>query len=183
METPKEDKKERQRKAALANLHPSSSTSTLVDLSVAYQIHNSNKYGEAIEAPVEEILYNRNLGSVAVSGLFRDGFNATRQGGRRYSGTMSEYGLLEQANEIIMGSIMQLQVSDIVGLIGSKSPLKKKYQGKYLGDLDKKEVGEIAGGYVNFLIQDRLQKVIATTKGMTQGGLEKFLCAEEKKEE
>jgi len=177
-----EKQREGKRKAALANLNPQNSQSTLVDLAVVYSINNSKAYGEAIEAPVEQILFKNNIGSGAVNDLIHEGFNNSRQGGKRYTGTVSEYGLLEQANEIVMSSIYQLKVSDIMSLTGLEGNLKKEYKNKYLNELDKKEIQEIAGRYLGYLVQDRLQKVIAITKEMTQGGLEQLLCAEKKEE-
>lgn len=184
--------RERARGYALKNLK----APNLVNLAVAYHAQGKDSgFGDADNDSVEQYLYKPSLkGSNAFdlktgreSDLVYDSLMGSRQDGKRYSGQFSEYGIIQTSASIVQESLLAVTVSDIMGLIGSKVPIKKEYENRYVTDLvasGNKEDNEVAQTIVNAYLTYMTTTGVSASLGMRakdiKGGLEKLVGAEDK---
>ncbi len=101
-----EEAKERIRKIALKNLK----AGNLMNLASAFLVEESKEYGEAGSSAVEQFKYfpsfnaglkNYDLKSGEENDLFKESILASRQGNKRYSGNISEYGIMQSCAGIM----------------------------------------------------------------------------------
>ncbi len=150
--TPEEIKeiKEKARELSLKNLK----AVNLMDLASAFLVHESGQYGEGGDSAVEQFKYfpsfnsnlkNYNLKTGEENDLFREAVLGSRQGaengkpGKRYSGNISEYGIMQSCNEIMQESLDHITIGDLYSeLMGGSKKIKKELKDIYLGELSPK---------------------------------------------
>ncbi|MEK6845026.1 MAG: hypothetical protein AABX44_02100 [Nanoarchaeota archaeon] len=136
-----EEAKERIRTIALKNLK----AENLMNLASAFLVENSGAYGEAGGSAVEEFKYfpsfnsnlkNHDLKSGKETDLFKNSVLNSRQGNKRYSGSISEYAIMEQCAGIMQESLDKIKVSDLYSeLMGGSKKVKEELNDIYLGEL------------------------------------------------
>ena len=141
--TPKEieEMKERIRIIALKNLK----AENLMNLASAFLVEESGQYGEGGGSAVENFKYfpsfnsnlkNYDLKSGEENDLFRESILNSRQGKKRYSGNVSEYGIMQSCASIMQESLDKIKVSDLYsGLMGGSGKVKSEYKNIYIGEL------------------------------------------------
>jgi len=190
----KEKAREDSRQISLKNLK----ASNLQNLAIAYLADQKDSgYGENDNSAVEEFLYFPALNSGAKVynfetgeevDLIRNSLLSSRQGGKRYSGQVSEYGIIETSANIIQKSLAYIKAGDVMELIGSTAKIKDAYKEKYLGDLinsaneDEKKIGmTLAGSYMNYITSQGVSKSLSKKSEQIRGGLEKILAEDKAK--
>jgi len=193
-QTPEEKAQDERRDIALKNLK----ADNLINLATLYTAENENfGYGENDRSAVDEFLYQPSLNAGPKFYDFETGeeYNpltqglvGTRQGGRRLSGNISEYQIAQSAARIFQESIASVKVSDVMGLLDSKSEIDEKYKDMYISDLLKsedKEVKELGqtlfGGYQNYITSKKISFAIGERAKGIKSGLEDLVKAPEKK--
>ena len=191
--------KKRQREAALNNLNGNISR-----LASVYLVEQSN-FGEKVSDAVERVIYHPaiSLGMGFIdpeSGqegnaltLGKNGLIASRIDGKRYTGSINEMQILENAAGIMQDSLKYLTVEDVFGLMGAESSVYEKvkrnlaqYIGKgrdvkdlYVSDLPEEQMKQVIGGYQGFLAYKAVSEATGTIAKQTPGQLEKILSGEE----
>ncbi len=183
-----EEAKQNLRSIALKNI----GQSNIPNLAVVY---NSNRegsgYGKNDNDAVENFLY---LPSIKSGSSFYDpqsGKDAdliysslvnSRQEGVRYSGQVSEYGILQTAAKIMQDSLLALKVEDILSLVNSSIEIKEDYQDNYISDLiesqgeeGKKLAGYLIGGFMEYITAQGVSKALEEKAGQIKGGLESLV--------
>ena len=183
----KEDREE-QREIALKNLGADS----LRDLAVAYFVTKGKDYGESDNDVIESHLYLPSMSSdVEVHGP-----NGTSQGlvmnallgsrekdGGRYSGSVSESGIIKTAGNIILQSLGSLTVRDVLDLMNYKGALEGVNDGSYLSDLiesgedDEKAAQILVGAYRSYLTNKGLSSAYGQRADAVSGSLEGILSS------
>jgi len=83
---------------------------------------------------------------------------------------------------IIQQSFAMLKVDDIVKYVDIKGKVKESYKGKFVADLDKKEVGTLISYAMQYGLNKKIVELVGDeSKGITSG-LEKLICEEPKEE-
>jgi hypothetical protein len=183
--------REKTRGYALQNLK----AANLSNLAVAYGAQNKDSgFGETDNDAVEQFLYKPsikgsdayNLKTGEKSDLVYDSLLGSRQDGRRYSGQVSEYGMIQTAASIVQESLLSVKVEDVMQLLGSSVTVKKGYEGKYLVDLlksenkeDKEVAQNLVGSYMAYITTTGVSKSLGMRAQGIKGGLEKLLGAGE----
>ena len=136
-----EEAKERIRKIALKNLK----AGNLMNLASAFLVNESGQYGEAGDSAVEEFKYfpsfnsnlkAQNLESEKEYNIFENAIRNSRQSNKRYSGNISEYGIMQDCAEIMQNSLNQIKISDLYSeLMGGSKKVKGELKDVYLGEL------------------------------------------------
>ncbi|MEK6812366.1 MAG: hypothetical protein AABX76_02300 [Nanoarchaeota archaeon] len=181
--------REKTRGYALQNLK----AANLSNLAVAYGAQSKDSgFGETDNAAVEQFLYRPsikgsdayNLQTGEKSDLVYGSLLSSRQDGRRYSGQVSEYGMLQRAASITQESLLSVKVSDVMEIIGSKVPVKKGYEGRYIADLlesknkeDQEVANAIVGMYMGYITTTGVSKSLGMRAQAIKGGLEKLVGA------
>lgn len=185
------EQKEARRAVALKNLN----NSKIVDLASTFHVDASGAYGEAGNSAIEQYkylpamsagpkfsVYDEEKSSEKEIDLMTNSILSSRQGGKRYSGHVSEYGIIESCAKIVGQSMGYLKVQDILDLIGSDKKVKAQYQSKYLEDLgksddkeDKKLYGELIESYMQYTTDLKVSESFKARTGAIKGGLEKAL--------
>ncbi len=199
------EQKEKAREVALKNL----AEAPLMDLATAYFVEKTGQYGEAGSSAIEKFKYFPAMNSGAKVYDFETGKEVnvmqnallgSRQDGKRYSGNISEYKIIESCAKIMNQSLDRVKVQDILELIGSDEEVADAYKDKYLSDLvpqvsqeefeklpenEKKEIakseevyGKIISGYVQYLTGTKVSEALGERTNAVKGGLEKMLCGE-----
>lgn len=185
-------KREKRRYVALKNLKEK----PLLNLATAYIAQTKDSgFGETDNASVEEFLYFPALNSGTnfynesggKSDLIRNSLLSSRQDGRRYSGQVSEYNIINKSASIIQDSLTAIKVSDVMDLMGSKVSVDKKYSDKYVSDLleskdekDKEYATKLIGGYLQYLSTKGVSNALNQRANSLKGGLEELVKPEEK---
>jgi hypothetical protein len=164
---------EKKRKVALENLK-----GNVGNLAAVYLIENSGQFGEADSAAVEQFVYNPSLSMDEL----KAGLRSSRHGGKRYTGSVSEYQILEQAAGIMQQSLPFLKLNDFYELMGAGT---KEDGNVYLGEMPEEKAKQVAGMYQNYLMFSRASKATGEVSKKIPGDLEKLLkeSGKEKKEE
>jgi len=187
-----QEAKEKRREIALKNLRAES----LPNLATAFFTQREDSgYGKADNDSVEEFLYEPslrkadyyNLKTGRESSIVYESLLGSREEGRRYSGQVSESGIIKTAAIITQDSLGAIKVEDLMGLLGSELNIKKDYQNRYISDLlasENKEEKELAqklvGGYMQYLTTKGVSKALGLRATAIRGGLEKIVGEEEK---
>jgi hypothetical protein len=178
-----EAKKSADRAAALGTFK-----GNLVNLATAFYVEKSNQYGEAGASAIDQYIYGPALKSKEGVDLLYGNLLGSRQNGRRYSGSTSEWALIQTAARIVQESFGAITVEDIYGLMGSKVKVAEEFQGKYLGDLSgskDKETKELAdaltGAYVANLMDRKVSEALGMRAKDRLGNLEQLVKEEEPK--
>ena len=201
--TPEERKE--QREVALKNL----AEAPLMDLATAYFVDESGQYGEAGNSAIEKFkylpamnsgakVYDFNTGNEV--NLMQNALLGSRKKGKRYTGNVSEYDIMESCAKIMEQSLERIKVQDILELIGSEEKVVDDYKNKYLSDLvpqvtqeeydklpenkreeiDKSQeiYGKVIAGYTQYLTSTKVSEAFGEQTNAIKGGLEKMLCGE-----
>lgn len=83
---------------------------------------------------------------------------------------------------IIQQSFAMLKVEDIVKYVGAKGNIKESYKGKYVADLDKKEVGTLIAMAMSYGLNKKIVELVGDESKGIASGLEKLVCEEPKEE-
>lgn len=186
------EQKEARRAVALKNLK----NSQIVDLASSYHVDASGTYGEAGNSAIEQYKYFPAINASPKFSIYDEASNSerevdlmthsilsSRQGRKRYSGNVSEYGIIESCAKIMGQSIEYLKIEDVLDLIGSNKKVKVKYKDKYLEDLgksdveeDKKLYGELTNAYIQYIIDLKVSESFKERTNSIKGGLEKKLA-------
>lgn len=187
-----EESKERMRLVALKNLRESK----LWNLATAYHANiEDGGYGKIDNKAVEKFLYHPtinsgpktyDLKSGEESDLIKDSLLGSRHDGRRYSGQISEYEIIQTSAAIIQQSLGAVKVDDIMSLLSSYVKIKESYKGKYIADLaqskneeDKKTALELIRGYTQYAVTQKVSKAIGQGAENIKSGLEELVKKEE----
>jgi hypothetical protein len=95
-------------------------------------------YGSG-DSAVEQYKYVPALQSQTGQQIILQSLIGSRQGGKRYTGNVSEYGILETAANGIGGGLGGVKVSDAIKLAGIDGKIDEQYRDMYLSDLAKKD--------------------------------------------
>lgn len=203
-----EEARERIRKIALKNLK----AENLMGLAGAFLVEESGQYGEAGGSAVEKFKYfpsfnsslkNYNLKTGEEVNLFRDAVLNSRQGNKRYSGNISEYGIMQSCANIMQESLDHIKIQDLYSLMKGDKKIREDLKDAYLGDLrpkipqeefdklshDKKEALEqnmelykvLAGSYQKYLTDKSVSESLGENAKSTVKGLEKILVEQERR--
>ncbi len=192
-EKAEQEAREKMRAIALKNLNEKD----LLNFAIAYLTQSNPGFGEEDNSAVDEFLYQPSLkkGPNAYdlktgdkANLLLDGLLGSRKGGKRYTGQVSEYDMIESAAKIVQDSLGTLKVSDVISLLGSDVKIKDAYKNVYLGDLaksDNKEYKQIVqtliGGYMGYMTTQGVSKALGTRASTIKSGLENIVKEEDKK--
>ncbi len=168
------EKMEQQREISLKNLK----SKTLNDLAVAYYTNKDNLYGEAGNSAVEAHKYFPALQSKDGAELLTSYLTQSRQDGKRYTGNVSEYNLINNSAKIIQQSLFSIKFNDILELLGIEKRIKKDYDNKYLFELAEskdEEIQKMLSGVVNGYVQYMTDKGVSEALGERTKGIKKSL--------
>ena len=184
--------KERQREIALYNLKDES----IQNLTAAFYTENSKAYGDVPEDAVDNFIYApaissgpnfREYESGKKVDLIRNSLLGSREGGRRYSGQISEYSVIENAMKITQEALTKVKVEDVKELINYDGDIPEAYKEKYISELiesDKKEDKEIAvtliAAYIKYLGTTKVAEALNKRAEVVSGSLEQILTESEK---
>lgn len=180
----KAEAKEKRRAISLRNL----TEKALQNLALAYFTNESKEFGEADNSVVENFkympaingstkYYNSETGKE--SNILTDSLLGSRQGGKRYTGNVSEYKIIQDAAAIIQESLANIRVGDVLNLTGSD--VKSKYSNMYLSDLmqsgeDGKKLAEnVIGTYNTYFISNGISDAYSQSAKAAKKGLETIL--------
>lgn len=178
-----EAEKEKKRQVSLRNLKEKS----LQDLAVAYHVHKDKNFGESDNSAVEQFKYRPAMGNTKYhtpegkeGNLVTDSLLNSRTDGERYSGSISELGIMKSCAGIIQGSLMDVKVGDILGLMGSDK--KYGYSDMYISDLaqsenaDMKKIAQaVMTSYMGYTVSKGVSDAYSQVAGATKKGLESIL--------
>jgi len=193
-------KEEKRREVALKNLK----SSKLIDIAAAYLVHESGQYGEVPDSAMEQFKYLPafSSGTKAYSpdgeeyDVVRNAILASRESGKRYTGNVSELGIMKSCNAIMNESLNAVTISDIMGLMGSKAELKERgnaYVNDLVSKLSKEELEKLpeekkkaivgsaqlyqtlVSGYVSYLTQKKVSEALSESAKQIPKNLEKIL--------
>ncbi len=180
--TTKKSEKEEKREIGLTNLK-----SPIAQLGATYLVENIGGYGENGNSAVDQFIYSDAMKSAMSSeegqNLMYGNLMNSRQGGKRYTGNVSEYQILENSMAIVQDSLKNIKVQDALKIMGSNVSVEKKYNEKYVGDLlsskkeEEKKVGElIIGTYQQSLADQTVSTALENrAQSLKEGGLEREL--------
>lgn len=178
------EQREKQREIALKNLK----SPVLNSLAVSYFANKNNAYGEAGDSAVEQYKYLPALQSKEGSEILTSYLMGSRQDGKRYSGNVSEYNLINNSAKIIQESIASLKFSDVLELMGINKPIKNNYNNKYIADFAEskdKETQEVLagviGGYIRYITDKGVSEALGDRTKDIKKSLETILTEPDKK--
>ena len=180
------EEKGRLRVVALKNLN----SKGLTDLAASYFVNQSGAYGEAGDSAVEQFKYLPAVNYGAKSYDFESGDEVdmitnsllgSRQDGKRYTGTLSEFKVMKDCATMVQRSLGMIKIKDILELTGSDIDVKENYKDKYFSDLfegsneDKKIANQIIGDYMKYFATIKVLEALGESANNSKGNLEKIL--------
>ena len=198
-----------QREIALKNIKDEG----LLNLATAYIVEESGQFGEAGKSAIEQFKYlpafengvkyvDHKTGEEV--NLAQQAMIESRQGGKRYTGNVNEFKLIEKGSQIVQEALNNLKVQDMLDLMGSEKKVKKELENDYVGYLnpkiskedynklsgaqkeilkEKKEIYKnLVGGYQTYLAQTKVAEALGQSAKQIPKGLESILCESEKKD-
>lgn len=177
------EKKAKKKEAAMKTFN----STNLLALAAAFYVENSGQYGEAGASAVDEYIYGPALreNTDVIFGTLL----GSRQGKKRYTGNVSEYAIIQNAERIVRESLGALNAEDILKLMGSKAEIGEQYKGKSMVELsqseneeDKKLVGALVGSYQTYLADTKVAEALSIRAEARTGQLEKMLSGKEDEE-
>lgn len=182
--------REKQREIALYNLKGES----IKNLTAAFYTENSKDYGDAPGEAVDNFIYApaissgpnfREYESGEEVDLIRKSLLSSREGGRRYSGQISEYNVIENAMKITQEAITKVKIEDVKELINYDGDIPEAYKEKYISELiesdkkeDKKIAGQLISAYINYLVTTKVAEALNKKAEVVSGSLEQILTEE-----
>ena len=168
-----EDEREDLRKKALATLD----NPVYLSLAAANWIEDNN-YGDKVGDAIDEYIYDPNLKKFDSI----DALRKSRRKGKRYTGSIDETAILEDASDkILKESMPYLKVNDIAERIGYEGDLKG-YEGKWMSDLLTSEDGKdkefaqlMVSLYVSKVSDSKVKEAFAAREKSYGKGLEEIL--------
>ena len=187
------EEKEKRRQISLRNLDEE----TLKNLALAYLVNNEKDFGEADNSAVEQFKYipaitgeiehkneNGKNKNILLNSLL-----GSRQGGKRYTGNVSEYKIINDAWNIMHESLAGVKIEDVLKLIGSNSAFAKGYSDKYLSDFlesendkDKEFANVIINSYLGYFASSGISDAHSKKAVAVRKNLESFLTESMKEE-
>ncbi len=194
---------EKQRDVALKNLK----ASNLVDVAASYLVYKNKKYGDEDNDAMNAFKYfpafNSGLKAYAADGteynVMQNSILKSRQEGERYSGNISEMGIMKDCAAILQESLNSVKISDIMGLMGSKAKVNDGYLGSLKSNISDEEFSKLSkdkqeaivaqeglyknilGGYQAYLTKTKVSDALAQSAKEIPKGLEKMLAIPEEK--
>lgn len=193
------------REISLKNLK----ANNLVNIAAAYFVHKSGQFGEAGDAAMEEYKYLPAFGSATEAydpktgekfDVLKNSIIGSREDGQRYSGNISELGIMKQCAGVVQESLGNLMISDVMKAMGSKAKVKDGYMSKLLPPKmsedelaklpaeQKKAIEEsfklyqtLIGSYQSYLATSKVSEALAESAKSIPKGLEKMLAVPDKK--
>ncbi len=166
------------------------SSKGLMGMATTHLVDSSGQYGEAGNSAVEQFTYMPAFDSGAYTkdpetgkevNVIQNAIMASRQeGGKRYSGNVSEYKIMEQCAGIMQNSLANLKVQDVLEMSGSKEKVSEKYKNKYVKELDKKEAEQIMGIYMTQLTDNTVAYSLNERSKQYSKGLEGIVSGSKK---
>lgn len=175
-----DDQRETIRENALKNLE----SQGLRYLSVSHNVHTNPNYGENDNGVSEQYLYAASIGSGIniydpesgeEADLIRNSLQASRTGSR-YSGSVTEMGLMRDADSIIKQSLLRVKASDIAEMVGYEGEIQED---AYIEDLDEETATTLISAYMGHNISDGLSRAYGERSNDIAGGLEDVLNPQE----
>lgn len=188
-EAEKKEAREKAREVALKNLK----NDGIRSLAAAYFVDSFKaknpgmNYGEAGESAVELYKYLPGIRSPEGQEIVMTTLLGSRQGSKRYSGNVSEYGVIKTAGDIMTQSLGGVSIDDVMSTLGSKANVDTKYRGKYLSDLfegsdeDQKVGHQILNGYLQNFTDTSVSEALNARAKDTVKGLEEVVQTPEPK--
>ncbi|HJX50327.1 MAG TPA: hypothetical protein VJ438_02600, partial [Candidatus Nanoarchaeia archaeon] len=173
--SPPKKEREDKRKFAMNNLNDP----ILRSLSVAHLVEISGQYGEAGSSAVHDFKYLPALHSEYAQDFMVQSLMDSRQDRKRYTGSFSEYDLLQRASSVMDQSLGDITVQDIVKLLGSKKKVSEKYAKTYVSDLDEKEAQTLTGMYASAFLDSEVAEALALRAKAISGRLEEMVLKKE----
>lgn len=159
-----------------------------LDLAAAFFVDKSGKYGEEDASAVDQFLYQPAIRGKEGSELVYGSLLNSRQGGKRYTGNVSEYQIIQTAAKIVQESLTSINIQDILNLMSSKVKVRSDFEKGYIGDYlqsDNKEVKEFAqqtiGTYLAYLTKTKVAEALSKSAQATRASLEDIVKQEEPK--
>lgn len=147
-----------------------------IGLSNSYLIEKSN-HSDEIKQAVHDTIY---LPALKESGaLMGNLMMESREDNQRYTGNFSEMQLIKYSLAVRQEALSDVQVQDLVGLIGSNKEVRPEYDSVYMGDLfqNNEEVAkEVLGKYQGCSVANTVNKVTSTLEDAHKKGLEELVC-------
>lgn len=176
-EAEKEKQMKEAKESALKNLK-----GNYPNLAAAYFVEKSGQYGEAGASAVDQFIYLPAVKDKEGSELVYGSLLGSRQGGRRYSGNVSEWYIIEKSAEILQESLSLLNVQDVLNLMGSKAEIKEEYKNKQLAELAQSENKEekdifqkVFGSYMGYLTDMKVSEALSKMAKSKKSNLEELV--------
>ena len=188
--SPEEAARNAMREVALKNLR----AKPLMDLAAAYLVEQGD-FGDSGNSAVDQFVYQPALGKSTNYTDFATGEQRSliigpmlesRRGGKRYTGSVDEAQIIEQAAAIQQESLMGVKVSDAMNLIGAK--YSGEHEDKYIRELAEGNEEEqnlfkaVIGNYGGNFADDAVSRGLSARVKARIGGLERSLNPSESSE-
>jgi hypothetical protein len=153
-------------------------------LAGTFWVDQSKAYGEAGERATHDFKYLPTMQNPTknVSKLITNSLLGSRQGDQRYTGTVSEYGILNSCAAMRDNAIGKLKVQDVYELAGSKEVAPKKYAEMFVEDLaeaegkkDKEFYAKLIGINQTAFAHKTVEEALAAERKAMVGDLEKIV--------
>ena len=162
---------------------------SLPDLSFMYFLDIDKNFGERDNSIAEQYKYFPAFSKLSEDGFIQSQLLKSRKGGKRLSGDISEYGIVESAAATVQNAISSLKVSDLPDYLPINKELLEKYKDKYVSQLKDIKIknGEqeislynaIIGTYQSYLVEKKLSEAYSESSKDKVKGLEKILTSED----
>ena len=180
---------------------------TLSDFATTYFVEESGKFGDEAKSSFEQFKYMPAFESGIKYtdpetgeevNLAQQAILESRQGGKRYTGNVSEFKLIQKSSKIIQEALENLKVQDMLDLMGSKKKVKEELKDMYVGYLNPKMHKEqynrlsegqreilksqkdiyntLVGGYQSYMAKTKVSEALGESAKQIPKGLESILC-------
>jgi hypothetical protein len=179
---PSEEEIRVQREEARASAMQNLGGGAILDLASAYFTESSGGYGEVGSSAVDQFIYapaaRTPRGAEIINGILGN----SRQGGRRYTGNVTEYQIIESAAQILQQSLASVYVPDVLNLMGSGATVDPTYNGVTVDDLlhsedeEVKKLGKsLLGGYQTYITDTKVAEALGKKANAVRGSLEELV--------
>jgi len=170
---------------ALKNLK----SSGLVDLGTAYIVENSGKFGDVPGEAFEKFKYMpaltnatlHNLETGEEENILRKSLLDSREGGKRYSGNVTETKIIKDSAAILQEALLYITVEDLMGILGVKGSLKTDLKNVTIGTLGDEEKNLMIASYQGYNSKLGVSQALAESAKELTKGLESVLTEPVKK--
>ncbi len=177
-----EEEKELARRYALESLKDL----TISNFAAIHFIEQNSRFSEDDKNLMHDAMYIRTLSSKEGESFLSQFLLKNREGGKRYSGTLSELKVLKDCAQIYQNAIQNITPQDLLGLMNSKVQVSEEYKRiSSFGDLakkDEKKFKEIYGTYMNYFLGSKISEAREIELSMNKKSLEGILTGAKPKE-